>query len=62
MFQSGVVLADGDFSELESVIVGAPLEMVNKYMRAVAYNEVRRAVVTNNTRRIDTEKGYHSSR
>eukprot|EP00904_Undaria_pinnatifida_P001500 jgi/Undpi1/11350/HiC_scaffold_30.g13647.m1 len=40
VFQSGVVLADGDFSELESVIVGAPLEMVNKYMRAVAYNEI----------------------
>ena len=43
------MLADGDFSELEAIVVGAPLEMTNRYMRAVAYNEVRRAVVINYT-------------
>lgn len=40
VFEPGVVLADGDFSGLESVILGAPLEMTNNYMDAVAYNEV----------------------
>lgn len=41
VFDAGVVLADGEFSSLESAIIGAPLEMTNKYMSAVAYNEVR---------------------
>lgn len=41
VFDTGVVLADGEFSQLESAIIGAPLEMTNNYMRAVAYNEVR---------------------
>lgn len=41
VFDAGVVLADGEFSELESAVIGAPLEMTNNYMRAVAYNEVR---------------------
>lgn len=40
VFPAGVILADGDFSELESVIIGAPLDMTNKYLRAVAYYEV----------------------
>lgn len=40
MFDAGVVLADGEFSTLESAIIGAPLEMTNNYMKAVAYNEV----------------------
>lgn len=41
VFEPGVVLADGEFSGLESVILGAPLEMTNNYMDAIAYNEVR---------------------
>ena len=41
MFDAGVVLADGEFSQLESAIIGAPIELTNNYMRAVAYNEVR---------------------
>ena len=34
------MLADGEFSGLESVILGAPVQMTNNYMNAVAYNEV----------------------
>lgn len=41
VFDTGVVLADGEFSQLESAIIGAPLEMTNNYMSAMAYNEVR---------------------
>lgn len=41
VFDTGVVLADGEFSQLESAIIGAPLAMTNNYMKAVAYNEVR---------------------
>lgn len=41
MFEPGVVLADGEFSQLEGVVLGAPLGMTNNYMKAVAYNEVR---------------------
>lgn len=40
VFEPGVVLADGEFSGLESVVLGAPLEMTNNYMDAIAYNEV----------------------
>ena len=40
VFEAGVVLADGEFSGLESVILGAPVQMTNNYMNAVAYNEV----------------------
>ncbi len=40
VFEAGVVLADGEFSGLESVILGAPVEMTNNYLNAVAYNEV----------------------
>lgn len=41
VFEPGVVLADGEFTGLESVILGAPIDMTNNYMTAVAYNEVR---------------------
>ncbi|CAM9176858.1 unnamed protein product [Pylaiella littoralis] len=40
VFEQGVVLADGEFNGLESVLLGAPLEMTNNYMDAIAYNEI----------------------
>ncbi|CAM9859080.1 unnamed protein product [Ectocarpus sp. 4 AP-2014] len=40
VFEPGVVLADGKFTGLESVILGAPIDMTNNYMKAVAYNEI----------------------
>lgn len=51
-FPQGVYLADGDFSELEGVIFGAPIEMTNKYLNAVAYYEVR----------FEGTTGYYSDR
>lgn len=40
-FPQGFILAEGEFSKLEQVVFGAPLEMTNKYLNAVAYYEVR---------------------
>lgn len=40
-FPAGLILADGEFSELEGVIIGAPLQLTNNYLQAVAYYEVR---------------------
>lgn len=41
-FPAGVILADGEFSKLESVVIEGPLELTNKYLEALAYYEVRR--------------------
>ena len=35
-----MILKDGEFSDIENVIIGAPLDMTNRYLRAVAYYEV----------------------
>lgn len=43
-FPQGVILAEGEFSDFESSIIGAPLEITNKYMEAVSYFSVREHV------------------
>ncbi|CAM9726654.1 unnamed protein product [Discosporangium mesarthrocarpum] len=40
VFPQDLILMQGDFSELETKILSAPIEMTNSYVRAVAYYEV----------------------
>lgn len=39
-FPADMILKDGEFGEIENVVFGAPLDITNKYLRAVAYYEV----------------------